>query len=110
MVDEKIEKPLLDLGLVIGYSDKTARYYRLPTMDFHFVWFFYNEENGEYEFYTPNDLYLIGENIVTSLSKRQFNKVSDAIPFIKDLIIKYKELKVVIKKRELEQDFENEII
>lgn len=106
MVDEKIEKPLLDLGLVSGYSDKTAQYYRLPTMDFHLVWFFYNE-NGEYECYTPNDLYLIGENIVTSLSKRQFNKVSDAIPFIKDLIIKYKELKVVIKKRELEEDFKD---
>lgn len=107
IIDEKIEKPLLDLGLVRGYSDKTAQYYRLPTMDFHLIWIFYNE-SGVCECCTPTDLYIIDDTIVSSINKRHYSKVSDAIPTIKYLIRQHKELMIVIKKRELEQDFKNE--
>jgi len=104
MIDEKIEKPLLDLGLVKGYSDSLKQYYRLPSMDFHLIWVYY--EDGRC--CVPNDLYGIEGSIVTSVGTRSFNTVSVAIPFLKGLIRKHKELLVRLKKRELEQDFVNE--
>lgn len=103
MIDEKIEKPLLDLGLVKGYSDYIKQYYRLPSMDFHLIWVYY--EDGRCS--VPNDLFGIDGSIVTSVGTRSFNTVADAIPFIKGLIRKYKELKVKLKRRAIEQDFEN---
>ncbi len=103
MVDEKVEKLLLDLGLVKGYADLIKQYYRLPSMDFHLIWVYY--EDGRCS--VPNDLYGMDGSIITSVNTRSFNKVSDAIPFIKDLIRKYKVLLVELKKRELEQDFKN---
>ena len=106
MIDEKVEKPLLDLGLVRGYSDliNYKQYYRLPSMDFHLIWVYH--EDGRCS--VPNDLYGIDGSIVTSVGTRSFNKVSDAIPHLKYLIKKHKELLVKLKKRELEQDFKNE--
>lgn len=104
MIDEKIEKPLLDLGLVRGFSDTLKQYYRLPSMDYHLIWVYY--EDGRCS--VPNDLYGFDGSIVTSVGTRSFNKVSDAIPFLKYLIKKHKELLVKLKKRELEQDFKNE--
>ena len=104
VIDEKIEKSLLDLGLISDYSDKISKYYRLPTMDFHFVWLY--NESGECD--TPTDLCLVGDRIVTTISTRYFSTVYDAIPFIKSLIKKYKVLMIEIKRRELEQDFKNE--
>ena len=104
MLDEKIEKPLLDLGLVKGYSDTLKQYYRLPLMNFHLIWVYY--EDGRCS--VPNDLYGMDGSIVTSVGTRSFNTVSDAIPHLKYLIKKYKELLVRLKKREIEQDFENE--
>lgn len=106
MIDEKIEKPLLDLGLVKGYADTLKQYYRLPSMDFHLIWVYY--EDGRCS--VPNDLYGIEGSIVTSVGTRSFNNVSVAIPHLKYLIKKHKELLVRLKKRELEKDFENEII
>ena len=53
MIDEKVEKPLLDLGLVRGYSDLIKQYYRLPSMDFHLIWVYF--EDGRCS--VPNDLY-----------------------------------------------------
>lgn len=106
MIDEKIEKPLLDLGLVKGYADLIKQYYRLPTMNFHLIWVYY--EDGRCS--VPNDLYGMDGSIVTSVGTRSFNKVSDAITHLKYLIKKHKELLVKLKKRELEKDFENEII
>lgn len=103
-IDEKIEKPLLDLGLVKGYSDYIKQYYRLPSMDFHLIWVYYDDGRCS----VPNDLYGMDDSIVTSVGTRSFNTVSDAIPFIKGLIRKYKELVVKLKKREIEQDFKNE--
>jgi len=102
-IDEKIEKPLLDLGLVKGYSDYIKQYYRLPSMDLHLIWVYY--EDGRCS--VTNDLYGMDGSIVTSVRTRSFNKVSDAIPYIKVLIRKYKELVVKLKKQELEQDFKN---
>lgn len=104
MIDEKIEKPLLDLGLVKGYSDTLKQYYRLPTMDFHLIWIYYEDCRCS----VSNDLYGLDGSIVTSVGTRSFNKVSDAIPHLKYLIKKHKELLVKLKKRELEQDFKNE--
>lgn len=104
IIDEKIEKPLLDLGLVKGYADTLKQYYRLPLMDFHLIWVYY--EDGRCS--VPNDLYGMDGSIITSVGTRSFNTVSDAIPFIKGLIRKYKELLVRLKKQELEQDFEDE--
>lgn len=104
MIDEKIEKPLLDLGLVKGYSDTLKQYYRLPSMDFHLIWVYY--EDGRC--CVPNDLYGIEGSIVTSVGTRSFNNVSVAVPFLKCLIKKHKELLVRLKRRELEKDFENE--
>ena len=103
MVDEKIEKPLLDLGLVKGYSDYIKQYYRLPSMDLHLIWVYYEDDRCS----VPNDLYGMDGSIVTSVGTRSFNTVSDAIPFIKGLIRNYKELLVRLKKREIEQDFKN---
>lgn len=103
MVDEKIEKPLLDLGLVKGYADLIKQYYRLPSMDFHLIWVYF--EDGRCS--VPNDLYGMDDSIVTSVGTRSFNKVSDAIPYIKVLIRKYKELVVKLKRREIEKDFKN---
>ena len=103
MVDEKIEKPFLDLGLVKGYSDTLKQYYRLPLMNFHLIWVYY--EDGRCS--VPNDLFGIDGSIVTSVGTRSFNKVSDAIPHLKYLIKKHKELLVRLKKRELEQDFKD---
>ena len=104
MVDEKIEKPLLDLGLVKGYSDTLKQYYRLPLMNFHLIWVYY--EDGRCS--VPNDLFGIDGSIVTSVGTRSFNTVSDAIPHLTYLIKKHKELLVRLKRRELEQDFKNE--
>ena len=103
MVDEKIEKPLLNLGLVKGYSDTLKQYYRLPLMNFHLIWVYY--EDGRCS--VPNDLFGIDGSIVTSVGTRSFNKVSDAIPHLTYLIKKHKELLVRLKKRELEQDFKD---
>ena len=103
MVDEKIEKPLLDLGLVRGYSDYIKQYYRLPSMDFHLIWVYY--EDGRCS--VPNDLYGMDGSIVTSVGTRSFNKVSDAISHLKCLIKKHKELLVRLKKREIEEDFKD---
>ena len=103
MVDEKTEKSLFDLGLVRGYADSVKQYYRLPTMDFHLIWVYY--EDGHCS--VPNDLYGMDGSIVTSVGTRSFNKVSDAIPHLKDLIKHNKELLVRIKKQELEQDFKD---
>jgi hypothetical protein len=104
MIDEKIEKPLLDLGLVKGYSDSLKQYYRLPSMDFHLIRVYF--EDGRCS--VPNDLYGMDGSIVTSVGTRSFNKVSDAIPHLTYLIKKHKELLVRLKKRDLEQDFKNE--
>jgi len=103
MIDEKIEKTLLDLGLVKGYADLNKQYYRLPSMEFHLIWVYYDDGRCS----VPNDLYGMDGSIITSVGTRSFNKVSDAIPFIKDLIRKYKILLVKLKKQELEQDFKN---
>lgn len=103
MIDEKIEKPLLDLGLVKGYADTLKQYYRLPLMNFHLIWVYY--EDGRCS--VPNDLFGMDGSIVTSVGTRSFNSVSDAIPFLKDLIKKQKELLVKLKKREIEQDFKD---
>ena len=103
MIDEKIEKTLLDLGLVKGYADLNKQYYRLPSMEFHLIWVYYDDGRCS----VPNDLYGMDGSIITSVGTRSFNKVSDAIPFIKDLIRKYKILLVKLKKQELEQDFKD---
>lgn len=103
MIDEKIEKPLLDLGLVKGYADTLKQYYRLPLMNFHLIWVYY--EDGRCS--VPNDLFGMDGSIVTSVGTRSFNSVSDAIPFLKYLIKKQKELLVKLKKREIEQDFKD---
>jgi hypothetical protein len=104
MIDEEIEKPLLDLGLVKGYADYIKQYYRLPSMDLHLIWVYY--EDGRCS--VPNDLYGMDDSIVTSVGTRSFNTVSDAIPYLKYLIKKHKELLVRLKKREIEKDFKNE--
>ena len=106
MVDEKTEKSLFDLGLVRGYSDKSSQYYRLPKMDFHLIWVY--DEDGSFSYNVPNDLFGIDGSIVTSVGTRSFDTVSDAIPHLKYLIKKHKEISVKIKKQELEQDFKDE--
>lgn len=98
------EKTLLDLGLVSDYSDTIAHYYRLPPMDFYLIWIF--NESGDCD--TPSDLYTMDDGIISSINTRHFRTVSESIPHIKDLIRKYKELLVELKRRELEKDFENE--
>lgn len=104
MLDKETEKSLLDLGLVNDYSDNIAQYYRLPTTEFHFLWVY--NECGDCD--TPSNLYMMGDGIISSISTRHFLKAEDSIPHIKDLIRRYKELMVELKRRELEQDFENE--
>ena len=104
MIDEKIEKPLLDLGLVNDYSDTIAQYYRLPTMSFYFLWVY--NECGDCD--APSDLYMMDDGIISSIHTKHFRNVSESTPFIKDLIRKYKALMVELKRRELEQDFKNE--
>ena len=103
MIEKKKKKPLLDLGLVKGYADLIKQYYRLPSMDLHLIWVYY--EDGRCS--VPNDLYGMDGSIVTSVGTRSFNKVSDAIPHLKYLIKKHKELLVRLKKQELEQDFKD---
>lgn len=104
MLDKETEKALLDLGLVNDYSDSIAQYYRLQTMGYHILCVY--KESGDCD--TPSDLYMMDDGIVSSINTKHFRTAEDSIPHIKDLIRRYKALMVELKRRELEQDFENE--